>query len=190
MEVSKIILEYLKVLLSSQMVFGFVLIFFLWIFRDSIRSLFQRIAKIKFPGGTEVATPQKIDDDNKPTPSPIGEPEPLQLPEGVDPQIIEKISELFLAERSRAYLWEYRYLNYFLVHNSQKVLDWLAASNAPISQSLFDSFWLPLIPNTSERNSILQALEAHHLITLEEGLIKITPKGEEYVSWRGPLPNV
>jgi hypothetical protein len=48
--------------------------------------------------------------------------------------------------------------------------------------------WLPLIPSATERKAILSALENHHLIQLENGLVSVTPKGQEYIEWRGPLP--
>ncbi len=84
---------------------------------------------------------------------------------------------------------QYRYLNLFLARGTQHVLDWFAASNPRATASLFNAVWLPIIPNPNERVAILTALQAHHLITIENDLVLVTPKGREYLQWRGPLPN-
>ena len=101
---------------------------------------------------------------------------------------MKKVAELFQAERARAYLWEYRYLNYFLAYGTQKVLDWLACLPTRTSCDLFDTFWLPYIPSAEERRAIITALQAHHLIMIQDNLIEVTPKGREYIQWRGALP--
>ena len=52
MSTAQLVLGYLKVLLSTQMVAGVVCLAFLYMFREDIKALLLRIAKIKFPGGT------------------------------------------------------------------------------------------------------------------------------------------
>jgi hypothetical protein len=54
--------------------------------------------------------------------------------------------------------------------------------------SLYDSVWLPLIPSAEERRAIITALQAHYLILVQNELVEVTPKGREYIAWRGPLP--
>ena len=81
------------------------------------------------------------------------------------------------AERARAYLWEYRYLNHFLAFHTQQVLDWFASLPNRTSMALFDSVWLPLIPSTDERRAIITALQAHYLILVQNELVEVTPKG-------------
>ncbi len=73
--------------------------------------------------------------------------------------------------------------------STQHVLDWLAASKPRATVSLFNALWLPIIPNPNERQAILTALEAHHLISITNDLVEVTPKGYEYLKWRGPLPS-
>ena len=53
---------------------------------------------------------------------------------------------------------------------------------------LFDTVWMPAIPSPEERNAIINALQAHYLIQIENGLIEVSPKGREYIEWRGELP--
>ena len=90
---------------------------------------------------------------------------------------------------ARAALWEYRYLNYFLARGTQRVLDWLNALGVQTTATMFDSFWLPFIPNAQERQAIITALQAHSLIAMNGQVIEVTPKGKEYLTWRGPLPD-
>lgn len=116
----------------------------------------------------------------------------VSLPQNLSltPEQVEGIRQLFEAERAKAYLWEYRYLNYFLAQSTQRVLDWLASLQTRTSVSLFDTLWLPAIPSAEERRAIVNALQAHHLIQLTGELIEVTPKGREYIQWRGPVPPV
>ena len=58
METAKLVLEYLRVLLSPQIIIGIVGLVFLLLFREDIKAWILRIAKIRFPGGAEVSTSQ------------------------------------------------------------------------------------------------------------------------------------
>jgi hypothetical protein len=196
MAIAALVLEYLKALLSPQGVGGVVALVFLSRFQDDIRALMRRVASIKLPGGAEVSAPQLERAESEKT----GAKEPPALPAGTAPALPEGlhltpeqaivVGEAFRAERAKAYLWEYRYLNYFLVLNTQRVLDWLAGLKERTTYSMYDSWWLPIIPSANERRAIINALEAHHLVILHEGeLIEVTPKGREYIAWRGPLPS-
>lgn len=190
MDIAKLVLEYLKAFLSTQVVIGIAFFYFLHIFREDIKALLLRVAKIKFPGGTEVSTSQaekqgKEVDENTKLPSPPQDE--ITLLDSLQPEQTQKFKELFYAERARAYLWEYRYLNYFLVLKTQKVLDWFASLSSRTSVDFYDSAWLPYIPSAEERNAVIQALQTHYLIMIQNNLIEVTPKGKEYIQWRGPL---
>ncbi len=56
------------------------------------------------------------------------------------------------------------------------------------NMQLFCATWLPLIPSANELGAIINALQAHHLIQVNDGVIQVTPKGKEYQQWRGELP--
>ena len=198
METAKLILEYLKVFLSPQLVVGAIAAALLWIFRPELRSLVNRIAKIKLPGGTELSTSQ-IERSNEELPAKGEQPKPLpaessevvSLPSNLSlaPEQLRALQESFAAERARAFLWEYRYLNYFLARSSQRVLDWLAGLSVRTTIPTFDAFWLPVFPNAQERQAIVTALQAHYLVIFVGEMIEVTPKGREYLQWRGPLPD-
>ena len=191
MDIAKIILEYCKVLLSTPVIAGLLVLVFFMIFRVSIQALIGRIAKIRFPGGAELSTSQEElpAKDELPQITANSEKSPIKgLGITLKPDQMRAISERFDAERAQARLWEYRFLNYFLVQKTQKVLDWLASLKQRTTTAMFDSFWLPVIPNAQERNAIIRALEAQHLIIIQNDLIEVTGKGIEYLQWRGPLP--
>lgn len=182
-----LILEYLKVILSVQMVTGIIIIVFLWMYNDEVKALLSRL--IKLPGGVELSTPQleKVKTEKPMTDKVSSEPQSAAPP---SPAQDETFKKLYDAERARAYFWEYSYLNYFLVAATQRTLDFLAASTAPLSVALYDSLLTPLVPESAERKAILSALERHLLVTIENDLINVTPKGREYMEWRGKVLGV
>ncbi len=196
MEIANLVLEFVKVILSPQVIGGAVAIIFFSLFREDIKALMRRIATIRFPGGSELSTSQVERTSESSVSAKAEAPATLgkanvALPKDITltQEQAKQIGEVLKAERARAYLWEYRYLNYFLVLNTQRVLDWLASLKERTTYMLYDSFWMPVIPSAEERRAIITALESHQLIQLPGGLIEVTPKGHEYIAWRGPLPS-
>lgn len=184
-------LEYLKVLTSAQIMAAVVILGLACHFRKEIKGLISRIASITLGGAAfEIAQYQRPTDESK---QPTGQ---TNLTGGEPPPAIpalldqEKIKEALQAERARAAFWEYRYLGYFLVRNTQAALDWLASLQAKATLHLFDTVSHSFPPK--EREAILEALELHRLIAIDHssGLIEVTPKGREYLQWRGPLPQL
>ena len=191
---AELILEYLKVLLTGPVLFSLVAVLFIAIFREDLKALMLRVAKIKLPWGAEVSTSQSDQlavEEVRPAPQPSGTNQValVGLPSDLTPQQRSAVEQLIRAHVATAYLWEYRYLNYFLVRGTQAVLDWLIGLPQATTYAHFDTVWLPIIPSASERLAIISALEAHHLIINEaSGLIVVTDKGREYQGWRGTLP--
>ncbi len=186
------VLEYLKVFLSPQIVWGIVVLIFLWLFREDMGALMLRIAKIKLPGGSEISTSQagmeKRESSTRKEPPP--EPkEPKLDPDNLTltPKQVSEVKAVLNAEQARAAFWEYEYLNFYLVPNTQKILEWLANLPQPPTVALADNLWSPLIPQASERRAILEALESHYLVQRTSGdLLEVTPKGREYLKVRKP----
>ena len=149
---------------------------------------------LKFPGGTEVSTPQsaRIAEEATPANEPnVDNSVPIQnLPNDLNPQQKQAVEQLVRSHIATSYIWEYRYLIYYLVRGTQEVLDWLIGLPQATTYAHFDSTWLPIIPSANERQAIINALQAHHLIQYDDetGLIQVTPKGQEYQEWRGKLP--
>ncbi len=195
MGLATLVLEYVKVILSPHIIAGVVALILLGVFREDIKVLMRRIATIRLPGGSELSTSQVEKSKEELAPNPEQPP----APSGGSPHILQELQitqeqlgtlrQVFDAERARAALWEYRYLNLFFVRGTQMVLDWLATLPNPPTLFFFDSFWMPLIPSAEERRVIINVLETHHLIQFQGELVQVTPKGKEYLQWRGPLPS-
>lgn len=191
METAKLVLEYLRVFLSTPVMIATVAITFFAIFREDIKALLLRIASIRLPGGAELLTSQSQHQEREAEQAKKPAPDVSIVPEGIPDLPSEQrqqIENIIKSERANAFLWEYRYLNFFLVYRTQLVLDWLVSLPQPVSIHFIKSFWLSIIPSADERSAILNALKTHHLVQLNGEAIEVTPKGREYLSWRGPLP--
>jgi len=194
LETAKLVLEYVRVLLSPQIIGGIVTIIVLFTLSNELKALFRRIAKIRFPGGSEVSTSQieraieaPISNSEPPNPT---DTSPVAGKQNPTPQDFELLRQLYDAERAQSHLWEYRYLNFFLVRHTQQFLDWLITLPNPTSVGLADAHWMQFIPDPNERFAILNALMTHHLVEQNMGLLHVTEKGREYAQWRGPLPQL
>lgn len=190
---AQLILEYLKVFLSAPVMAALVAIVFFVIFREDLKALFLRIAKIRFPGGAEVSTSQSERQESEAAankePKSVATVTLPNLPNQLTPQARQEVENLLLAEQANSRTWEYRYLNYFLVQHTQRTLDWLSKLPQPVAFSFYDSQWLPIIPSANEREAVINALQAHHLIQIDLQSISVTQKGYEYIQWRGALPD-
>ncbi|CAO1660695.1 hypothetical protein NYA30BAC_01000 [Halomonas sp. NYA30] len=192
LEVANLVLEYMKALLTAPVMFAVVASIFIFKFTEDIKALLLRVAKIKLPGGTEVSTPQsnRIPEEEDKAP-----PKPQSvavegIPSGLSAEQQKTVENLVRSHIANTYLWEYRYLNYFLTRSTQVALDWLAGLPQPTTYAHYDSFWLPSIPSANERQAMITALQNHHLVLHDEAtnMLTVTPKGHEYREWRGPLP--
>lgn len=190
MDIAKLILEYLRAILSTPVIVGAIALIFIHLFRKQMGGLIDRVWRIKFPGGELSASQQERARELEP-PAATGplSARDVNLPANVNlnPEQTGQVLHLIQSERANATLWEYRYLNYYLVRNTQMVLDWLASQPQPLSLRLVDSLLQPTIPDTNERAAIVNALQTHHLITVVGDAINVTPKGRDYLQWRGPL---
>lgn len=184
------LIDYLKVILTAPVLFSLVALVFIFIFKEDIRALLLRIAKIKLPGGAELSTTQNTRSEETTAKIEPNIESIKNLPNNLNTEQKQEVEVLIRAHIATSYLWEYRYLNYFLVRGTQDVFDWLVGLQESTNYAHFDSTWLPIIPSANERQSIINALQAHHLIQWNgnNDLIQVTPKGYEYQNWRGALP--
>ena len=193
LEIAKLVLEYLRVLLTAPFLFSVVVVIFIYRFAEDIKALLLRVAKIRLPGGTEVNTPQssRIIEEEAKSPPKTMEVSDQGIPAGLTSEQAQAIKQLIRSHIANAYLWEYRYLNFFLVRSTQETLDWLIGlSQETTAYAYYDSVFLPIIPSANERQAIINALQMHHLVMYDESsnVIAVTPKGREYQEWRGTLP--
>ena len=191
MEIEILVLEYFRVLLTAPPLLSIVAVIFIFTFAEDIKALLLRVAKIRLPGGAEFDTQQgrSVVHEEPTPPLEIGRIPVQGIPPGLAPAQEQAIAQLIRAHIATAYLWEYRYLNYFLARGTQLALDWFVRLPQPTTYNHYDSFFLPIVPSARERQAMVNALEAHHLI--DDGgpnIISVTSKGREYHQWRGALP--
>ena len=106
----------------------------------------------------------------------------------LSPDQVKIVREAFESERANSYLWEYKYLNLFLVQNTKNILDWFYSLDKSITVSIYDNIWKSIIPDSKEREAILSALLNHYLINRNDGdMLEITPKGKEYKLWKDKI---
>jgi hypothetical protein len=193
---AELLLEYLKVILSWPVMGALLGLAVVRTFRPQIASILERPLKLKWPGGgatfgsQERTARAELPASTTPPAVPSSE-SGVTLPDGLQEasETGRDVVQLVQSERAHAALWEYRYLNLYLVRGTQMVLDWLATLPQGISTAFYDSQLQAHIADANERIAILNALQRHHLLTLQNGLLRVTDKGREYLRWRGPLPS-
>ncbi len=188
-----LLLEYLKVLLTWPVSSFFSILFLSLYFKRPI-SYWIKTLKIKY-GDAEFSS-QPVDSSTKSLHLPVPESRgsdakaqekdefQKQLDQNNDP---EDLRRQILQWRTGAYLWEYRYLNLFLVPNTRMFLSWLYTQKS-IDFGSAVAVWGTSLPH-DERSAIIMALQNHYLVSVENGRITITPKGMEYIEQFGPNPN-
>ncbi len=201
----ELLVDYLAIFFSWPVAAVFIAILMVRIFRGEIGQWLQHLAIRR--GETEVYSRQpssSLDDtDEKPSPvedSDSGPRDDLSEPTDREPskisapiagpsdekvKIDEEIARLkFALERQmkQSKLWEFSYLNLFLIDYTKKVLVWLSNSG-PTATGTYHSAWMKQIPSGNERNTVLGALTHHLLVEGKDGQISVTDKGKEYIDW-------
>jgi len=108
----------------------------------------------------------------------------------VAPEQARDAAAELIALRQLATFWEYRYLNFFLVHRTQIVLDWLIerqTTGQATGIGYYDAELTARVVSPAERAAVLNALETHTLVVVNNGFLTVTDKGLDYARWRGPL---
>jgi hypothetical protein len=184
-------LEWAKVLLSAAPISGLVAFVFMLLFRAPLRKLIGRTSGLKGPGFEWSASQveRAAEAGTAPSGSMVtGTADAPSVPTGLtlSPEDQSRLADIIRAEHARAALWEYRFLNLYLAPHTQMVLDWFATiPNRPTIQ-FCDEYWSAAIPNLDERKAVLNALLSHQLLQATGPLLEITPKGREYLKFRGP----
>jgi len=194
-EIAKLVLSYLQTILSAPPVAAAVIVWALVYLKGDLRPLLKRLAKLKTKFGDAEFSPQleKVASEAELTSGKLPELAPAESAhkQGLLVNLTEAERSVVVAalksEFSRATLWEYRYLNFFLARHTQQVLDWIASLENGTDLPFYNDTWMPQISNQQERQAVLKALEAHALISIANGIAAVTEKGRDYLRWRGPL---
>ena len=166
-----LILDYLRVAASWPIIVFVLGCIVLVKFQIPLTELIGRVAVIRVPGG-ELRVRQS------------GPPDALIPTPAAGPSAAPN--------QDAAKLWEFLFLNYFLVPTTQWILEMLCKSPSGLTHQDFTSALLPDVPpNSVEPNAIYNALLRHNLIEgSENGNIKATAKGMEYRTFRGTFETV
>jgi hypothetical protein len=184
----KLILEYLKVLLSWPVVVGIGAIIGTKWFKTELSALINRIASLKFPGGELITQQAKIAEEGATAEALPAVPADAAAPPALNDLRLtaeeqEKLRSAFEAERAAARIWEYRYLNYFFAPATQHVLNWLISLGKTTTFDAYETFWIHRVAQAGERQAIIHALQMHLCIQVEGPAITVSDKGKEYASW-------
>ena len=192
MGTSELILEYFRVICSPQLIVTAAVISLVLLFRREFRTLFARIASIKLPGGGELAMTQserlqneRSHDANHLPELPDASSISLYGKPNIPPEVLQQIRGIVESEQLKARLWEFRFLNFFLAPQSHRTLDLLASMPSPPAEGLICDLIQPFVPLPEERGAILLALRMHQLVAITQGLVEVTNKGRDYLTWRG-----
>jgi len=91
-----------------------------------------------------------------------------------------ELKRMIINWRENAYIWEYKYLNFFLVPHTKEVLYWLYNTTSSRFET-YNNIFSGKIPDLAERTAVIKALESHFMIKpIENGVLEISDKGKEY----------
>lgn len=192
-----LLLEYLKVFLSWPVVVGIGAIVSIILFRKEVRKLIDRIANVEIAGfklatqqaeALEVVNPEGLNveaaEPAAPAVGAVEEAAPAELANlPIGDAERERLRAEFVAERAAAYMWEYRYLNFFFAPSTQAVLNWFFGIGGNTTLDAYMAYWTNRIFMQNEREAVLVALEKHNMLRADGALLVLTEKGREYHSW-------
>lgn len=196
----ELFLEYLKVFLSWPVVFLFVALIVIWRFRDSLSAWIKNMS-VRLPGDIEVGQGQPPPPEATVTEMPIeAEEAAITSAEnastvGSDPQTIDSLLAALAVEQERTTGWYFTFLNLYFVMNTKRVLAWLAKL-PPTPVTVYHDEWELTVLTRQERESILMALAAYQVVSINEGFISVMPIGHDFVEWAnisklpGPAPRM
>jgi len=189
-----------ELLLSWPVAIIVIVVLLITRFHDAVDH-FLRNCRVSLPGGAEIQSQQAAGDP----------PDQNELPAGCTILTAEQqqnINQLFTGlknqteldagdiqrlndELNRAYdlaiHWKFDYLNLFLVPMTKEVLFWFSQQTVSLSEATYNTSWQTLIPDQSQRTTILNVLVRFGSVTNVGNLISITQTGRGFLSFIGRL---
>jgi len=201
MGINQIILEYLRVILSWPLLTFILLIIFLFKFANSIKVFLENLRSLK-AGPFEFIQQQKppeeinkkIEDKLEESGITLTKKQLKQIEETFETLSREKQNKEFQISKQeevirylaeRAELYEFLYLNLYLVYNSKIALFWFV--NSSTKDNFIYSFPLPpqIVNQTAEKEAIFTVLLSNGLIEQDGFLFKISEKGKRFLKFLG-----
>jgi len=201
MNINQIILEYLRIVLSWPPLVFILAIVFLFKFSNSIKTFLENLRSLKagpFEFSQQQKPPQEIEKKveekleesgitlNKEQLKQIEETFETLSKEKEDKEVrISQQQEVIRYWVERAELYEFLYLNLYLVYNSKAALLWFI--NPSTKDNFIYSFFLPpqIVNQIAEKEAIFNALLSSGLIEQDGLLFKISGKGKRFLKFLG-----
>lgn len=177
-------IEVVRIITSWQMVLLAIVVITYQKFEEPIKQLIPKLSvRANWKDFAITAESQRsavrIEEATPPTPEvDQSQPKAAEIP-------TQELQDAATSWRLAAYVWEYRYLNFFLKGNTQRALNILYTFSQPIPLSLASNLVAQYAPDPNEQKAVLDAMTAHHLVQIQGETISLTPKGREYVEFRG-----
>lgn len=170
------VLEYFKLFISWQFLSAVSFLVAIFLFKKSIKAWLENM-KVDYKGLSFYSQSNKITTEKEQETT----EEPSQ-PENNMPttQLVDVANQW----RSLAYYWEYKYLGYYLVPHTKDTLKVLYDAKSDFLLNTLDVVMSQTIPDVKERESVIGALQQHHLIQINhDNMVSITEKGKEYIKF-------
>lgn len=178
-----------EVFFSSWAGFALVVLIFLW---KPIAGLIARLSRIEFPGGSMETQPPSISIEEPPAESKVLEvdsskhalksDEPKLMETEPQEQKEEKTYTQEDINRLQTWIraWKFEFLNVFLVPNTKNVLFYFL-NEIPYTREHVETMWSRVITNPNELQTILKVLLDYNLLKEEEGKLRITQEGIQFL---------
>jgi len=189
MNINQIILEYLSILLSWPLLVFILGIVFLFKFSNSIKTFLENLRSLK-AGPFEFSQQQKPPEEIEKKIEDKLEESGITLEKEDKEFQISQQQEVIRYWVERAKLYEFLYLNLYLVPNSKTALLWFI--NPSTKDNFIYSFILPpqIVNQKEEKEAIFNALLSNGLIEQDGILFKISEKGKRFLKFLGYNINV
>lgn len=169
------VLEYFKLFISWPFLSAVCFIIAIFLFKEAIQTWLKSM-KIDYKDLSVYSqSNKKITEEEKRV-----EKEPSPPQDNMDKS---KLVEVGTQWKSLAYYWEYRYLGYYLVPHTKDVLKLLYDANSEFLLNVLDVVMCKTIPEARERIAVVDALQQHYLIQIQDNMVSITEKGKEYIEF-------
>lgn len=187
MDLTNIILEFIKTIFSWPIIIFILVIIFLTRYHDSISSFIKNIKSAKGPG-FEITQKQK----NGSKKEIFSEKENInKLTKELDQINASNIEKEKMLEEAKILIpnlfnglqyYKFEYLDLFFIASTKAVLGWFSA-NIQTTREFYKSVWLPIIKNELQLEIILSVLLAQSMLQDLGNSIKITDEGNQFLKY-------
>lgn len=97
-------------------------------------------------------------------------------------ELISRYTSLLDEKQRQVTYWWFEYLSFYLVPVTQNILRWFAGLLLPTTLNIYHEMWKGIVPDTQQREAVLEALLYHRLIRKDGALVQVTEAGRQFLS--------